>query len=994
MNEAGTEQLALFTKLVQTLWPNNEPAIVSLQPGKAIAGTFLTDLRWWYQYPQQYPLSALPQHWVLGKPIWYERADDSVKAQLLHNTNAWASRDDIKKFSLQGVYSREKIHYHTNHPFLVLEVDRLVYDDADPGQPGYIDLASRGIDKEELKQLQKDAFVWALQASGFPYHALIDSGSKSIHVIVRLNNTPHELLELRGDQKHFNKTTAWLHLEEALQLCFGALDIAVLRAAGSYGVARTPAATRENGNQQTIVDVRDDPVSIQDILQWCYDQLSPTTVQHMRQHRPVGGQGAGWKEHPYRLNLTKPWNWRDLILNRMVRGGGDTGFGGFDDWMMRVNRELAQAGQRQPEMLERPCPVYPVGQWNASFLFYVQAYVINHLCNGWFFSHEVSEDMDRSFGSGRRVKWPDEYTLEQKVEENVFTNAREALVDMWVEQAEAYQQRAAAGTADKVRFKVQEVPGTGIEPDQKTIGIRMLTPRGRGQGGGNGDDPFDPELYVEAVKQMFPGDFRVVTEGEDSKLRYYFFTGKIWELFHSAHIEAWVHGVYKQMEGIGPQSRHVNEIIRAIHRSHPEKILAANDWTENPDAIVFSNGTLYIDEANIEIVFHPDAFRSEDMMLRKLDYPYDPYAKCPLYEKALTYSLPDPETRQLYLEFVAGGFVSQRVTKHFLMLIGPGDRGKSTQMSIIRKVMGEENVASCRLSKLNGEFSMEPLIHKRVIMDDDANIDANSDWHTIANAIKGITGGSAQQINRKNKSHLSLPINGQLTISANSAPRFKDQSDALWNRALLIYFDVKIVKEAMVVNLEERVNLSGVANLLIKHLLNFLKRNRGFGIGTSYLVPAKMKEAVDELRKAEDPVYGFVKNYMRKDKSVRFLHLQYVYECYVWQCARDKVGALGKFQFMRCFCQYFDDYVFQPPVELVSKAEITGWPDDEVLPEKIHNHLLTGFACVHPEFAKLLERGPAPMLPGQGPSASRPIPLDERGTATDNSPLPWPRRDS
>lgn len=992
MEGATAGQLASFTKLVQTLWPNNEPAIVSLQPGKAIAGTFLTDLRWWYQHPQNFPLSKLPQHWVLGKPIWYERADAATQSKLLHNPNVWASRDDIKKRSLQGVYSREKIHYHTNHPFLVLEVDRLVYQDAKLGEPGYIDLATRGIDANELKQLQKAAFMWALQASGFPYHALIDSGSKSIHVLIRLDNSPKELLDLRGDQKHFNKTTAWLHLEEALQLCFGALDVSVLRAAGSYGVARTPAATRENGNLQAILDVRSDPVTVQDILKWCYEQLSPAAVQYMKQHRPVGGQGAGWKQHPYRLNLTKPWNWRDLILNRMVRGGGDTGFGGFDDWMMRVNRELAQAGQRQPEMLERPCPTYPAGQWDASFLFYVQAYVINHLCNGWFFSHEISEDMDRSFNSGRRVKWPDEFTLEQKVEENQFTNAREALVDMWVEQAEAYQQRASVGTADKIRFKVQEVPGTGIEPDQKTIGVRMLTPRGGGQGG---QDTFDPEIYIPELKKLFPGDgeFYVVTEGEDSRLRYYFFTGKIWEQYHVAHIEAWVHAVHKRIDGVGPQSRQVNEIIKALHRTHPDKILSANDWVEHPDAIVFDNGTLYIDEKNIKITFQPNHFNPQDRMLRKLNYPYDPHAKCPLFEKALNFSLPDPQVRQLYLEFVAGGFVSARVTKHFLMMIGPGDRGKSSQMSIIRKAIGEENVASCRLSKLHGEFSLEPLIHKRVIMDDDANIDANSDWHTVANAIKGITGGSAQQINRKNKSHLSLSLNGQLMVSANSEPRFKDYSDALWNRALLIHFDVKIVKEAMIVNLEERVNIPGVANLLIKHLLNFLQRNRSFGIGTSYIVPEKMKKAVDELRQSEDPVYGFVKTYMRKDESVKFLHLQYVYECYVWQCARDKVGALGKFQFMRCFTSYFDDFLMKPPVDLVSISQITGWPDDEVLPEKYHNYLLTGFACVHPEFARLLERGSPPLLQGQGPSASRPIPLDERGTATDNSPLPYPRRD-
>ena len=111
------------------------------------------------------------------------------------------------------------------------------------------------MDRDDNKQIiSRDEQVRLFKSSGLPYSTMMWSGSKSVHVIVRLNETIPKAA--------FNPL--WEAIERVLTKhgCF--IDPATKKIPQ---ISRMPNSIRENGNRQDLIDVRT-RIDLKDLGEW------------------------------------------------------------------------------------------------------------------------------------------------------------------------------------------------------------------------------------------------------------------------------------------------------------------------------------------------------------------------------------------------------------------------------------------------------------------------------------------------------------------------------------------------------------------------------------------------------------------------------------------------------------------------------------------------------------------------------------------------------
>lgn len=198
------------------------------------------------------------------------------------------------------------------------------------------------------------------------------------------------------------------------------------------------------------------------------------------------------------------------------------------------------------------------------------------------------------------------------------------------------------------------------------------------------------------------------------------------------------------------------------------------------------------------------AARGEQVVLREhtSDYfstialPYDwvPAAECPRFKQFLESSVPDEASREM-LQMLAGLLlVPDTRYQVFWILYGDGGCGKSTFLSILREMLGRDNVCSISLADLNEKFTKGELALKLANLVDDSPTVADgyrSSMAGIEGELKKITGGMAViKVERKGQDpDTTRTVLSRCVYCQNPPlPPFADRSDGLWRRIRLIPF--------------------------------------------------------------------------------------------------------------------------------------------------------------------------------------------------------------
>lgn len=264
--------------------------------------------------------------------------------------------------------------------------------------------------------------------------------------------------------------------------------------------------------------------------------------------------------------------------------------------------------------------------------------------------------------------------------------------------------------------------------------------------------------------------------------------------------------LYEQGLPIGMQQ--VTNFMNALQAmAYVADVLKPPCWLRNVDGVVRRAGGIYVSMANGILDLESVRFEMGDTIvhapliehtpdfftLNALPYAFDPEAGCPQLEAALEMWQPrgekDPEGlgQRLLQDFA--GYIFEPGQPHQVMLInhGPGNDGKSQYKEMLIALAGVDNTTALGLEALDPAYQHErqDLIGKILwTIPDAAQLDKIGEG-----TLKAITGGDRITIPRKYKSAITGPVDAKVVISCNEPPGFRDRSEGVWRRLLLLHWE-------------------------------------------------------------------------------------------------------------------------------------------------------------------------------------------------------------
>jgi P4 family phage/plasmid primase-like protien len=170
---------------------------------------------------------------------------------------------------------------------------------------------------------------------------------------------------------------------------------------------------------------------------------------------------------------------------------------------------------------------------------------------------------------------------------------------------------------------------------------------------------------------------------------------------------------------------------------------------------------------------------------------YDPAADCPRWRKFLQLNLEgDGDRINLLMEWLGCGLVYGNQHEKFMVLTGEGGNGKSVFLAMQRALLGEENIAAVTMASFRPQTRFEligTLGKLAAVSCDEGGTDEIDEGK-----FKAFVSGEPIAFDRKNKSVITARPTAKLTIAANAVPRFKDRSEGLWRRMIIIPFNFTV----------------------------------------------------------------------------------------------------------------------------------------------------------------------------------------------------------
>ncbi len=340
---------------------------------------------------------------------------------------------------------------------------------------------------------------------------------------------------------------------------------------------------------------------------------------------------------------------------------------------------------------------------------------------------------------------------------------------------------------------------------------------------------------------------------------------------------AYVKEEAKRALGKRCKTSHVNEVV---FLSLIDTYIQPDEFIEDPNLLVVKNGVLHLDTREFTKHNHMDYAKAA------LPVVYNPEAECPLILKFLEKVAPEYIT--FLQEWTGYHFLKDYRYQRAVVLVGDGDNGKSTYLSLLKALLGSENVSGQTMYRLTvNRFAPAELYGKL------ANIaaDIGHDELRRTGILKMLTGGDIIAAERKGRDPFNYINHAKLNFSCNRVPRTPDESLAFHKRFIVLPWEVIIPKEeqdpVLIKKLTTPEELSGLLNWALAGLTRLME-NQGF------TEPSTIEERRELYKRMSDPITGFINDCIIEDPQAR----------------EDKQNVL------RAFNQYCKDNGFVPPSDM------------------------------------------------------------------------------
>jgi putative DNA primase/helicase len=357
----------------------------------------------------------------------------------------------------------------------------------------------------------------------------------------------------------------------------------------------------------------------------------------------------------------------------------------------------------------------------------------------------------------------------------------------------------------------------------------------------HGDD--DGERFFERGK-LVPERLGAVIEGE-AHLRLGI-DGRLWR-YHQTGVyrpdgDTYVKSRVRHLTGDRFRRHHIDEVLAWCRATFPSL-----DPTPNADVLNVANGLLNWRTGTLSphspdvptTVQIPVAWRAE--------------ATCEHVDAFLAVVLPD-DAVELVSEIIGNVLLAANPFRRAVLLLGPGKNGKTVLLLLIEALAGTANCSHTALQAFaENRFAGAGLLGKL------ANLCGDLDARAVrrSDTFKKVTGGDPIEAERKYGHAFSFRPFATMIFSANEPPISSDQSEAWFDRWLVIPMERRITDDEavplpkMVARLTTPDQLEGLLVAAVNGLRRLADRGR-------FAIPASVTTAGDHYRDRLDTVRAFI----------------------------------------------------------------------------------------------------------------------------------------
>jgi P4 family phage/plasmid primase-like protien len=215
----------------------------------------------------------------------------------------------------------------------------------------------------------------------------------------------------------------------------------------------------------------------------------------------------------------------------------------------------------------------------------------------------------------------------------------------------------------------------------------------------------------------------------------------------------------------------------------------------------------------------------------------------------------DPERISTIQEWFGYNCVPDNSYQKIMWLQGFPGTGKGTITHAFRLLLGEDAVAHSDMVALGERFTAAGFVGKYAVIVPEVHTDARTPIAAALNLVKSVSGDDPVSVRDL---FMSAIMNVHLIcrwfFTPNDAPNFRDPSNALERRLLVVPTGVPIAKPDPM--LKEKLTAEGGAGIFLWAMLG-LRRLRERG---GFVSPAAGREMMEDIKRTSNPVLGYAED--------------------------------------------------------------------------------------------------------------------------------------
>ena len=553
----------------------------------------------------------------------------------------------------------------------------------------------------------------------------------------------------------------------------------------------------------------------------------------------------------------------EAMLSGMTLGGGPSG---IHQTQVRVSAALLTRGHTVAEVTDLllGATQRAAGEYGARWNWAREAKKIRQACEGWLRKHPQPEQngsgavMVEGAGDGEAGEaggGPERTILP-------FTGTRTAEAAAGAGPSLS----ASGGHGAEAAGAHQGAPSTG-EPAEVIPITQARTAAQAKKAAAPADKKDVPAIVVNAAIEVMAarGEHLLLTEGE-----IWCYRGGLWRVADAADEQRLRVMIQEGFKALGVPAK-TGSLAQAWKHltEHPDLYKPKVNWGSGK--LICENGALAITDTGSIVGFEPHS--PEHYAQRKLGAPYDPDATCPRVLEHL-FSLFDGRADAADMVATLQEIAGMSIAPHLLgregrkafLGYGASRTGKTEFAELVRALICGEGsrVVSPSIKELSGEFGLQPLLGASAWIRDDA---INEGDTVDPQKFKVVVTGEHVAVRRMRVLALDVQFCMPVILTTNALPRVRDQTDALFNRCLVVPFDRVVSPEEVrawkaehgcpasvrpILHLFQQER-AGVLNWALEGLWRLLER------GGSFEPPAAILDVMQRFKDDNNPVQEFAR---------------------------------------------------------------------------------------------------------------------------------------